>query len=141
MDDTIHYLKELEARIQELESCSDISESEARTGTTFPDMVEHISDNYGSKPRLYKRKACDIDEMDMDPDGAAVSKNDIPLDMKVHINEHEVLIEMTCLSREYILLAIIDAINNLNLDAHSVQSKILDGVLTLTLKSKVCRSI
>ncbi|KAM7511986.1 hypothetical protein LguiB_010861 [Lonicera macranthoides] len=137
LDNTIQDLKELEAQIQEFESCSDLLESEARTGTTFPDMVEHISDNYGSKPRLYKRKACYIDETDMDPDVVAISKNDIPLDMKVHIHEHEVLIEMTCLSREYILLDIIEAINNLNLDAHSVQSEICDGVLTLTLKSKV----
>lgn len=141
LDDTIQDLKELEAQIQEFESCSDLLESEARTGTTFPDMVEHISDNYGSKPRLYKRKACYIDETDMDPDVVAISKNDIPLDMKVHIHEHEVLIEMTCLSREYILLDIIEAINNLNLDAHSVQSEIRDGVLTLTLKSKVYKSI
>nr|POF22551.1 transcription factor glabra 3 [Quercus suber] len=29
-----------------------------------------------------------------------------------------------------------DVINNLHLDAHSVQSSALDGILTLTLKSK-----
>ena len=55
-----------------------------------------------------------------------------------YLVEKEVVVEMKCAYREYILLDIMDEINNLYLDVHSVQSSTTDGILTLTLKSKVC---
>lgn len=90
---------------------------------------------FSNKPWINKRKACDIDETD--PELSRVVPKDGPLfDMKVKIKEQEVLIEMRCPSREYLLLDIIEALNNLNLDAHSVQSSTIDGILTVTLQSK-----
>lgn len=47
---------------------------------------------------------------------------------------------MKCPYREYILHDIMDAINNLHLDAHTVESSTVDGVLTLAFKAKVCHS-
>ncbi|KAI8545123.1 hypothetical protein RHMOL_Rhmol07G0018200 [Rhododendron molle] len=141
LGDTIEYLKELEGRVGELESCIDLAEHEARR--KYPDEVEQISENNenrrignGKKPWINKRKACDIDETD--PELSRVVPKDGPLfDMKVKIKEQEVLIELRCPSREYLLLDIIDAMNNLNLDAHTVQSSTIDGILTVTLQSKV----
>lgn len=142
LSDTIRYMKELEARVEELESCMDSEDFEVRGRTKYMELVEQISDNYdkkkihsGRKSWINKRKASDIDETDPDlhrgfpEDGRA-------LDVKVSIKDQEVLIEMRCPYREYILLDVMDAINNLHLDAHSVQSSAQSGILQLTLKSK-----
>ncbi|XP_062156746.1 transcription factor EGL1 isoform X2 [Alnus glutinosa] len=142
LSDTIKYMKVLEARVEELESCMDSVDFEARARRKYLDMVEQISDNYdkkkidnGRKSWINKRKACDIDETDTELN-RAVPEDGLPLDVKVSIKEQEVLIEMRCPYREYILLDVMDAINNLHLDAHSVQSSAPNGILTLTLKSK-----
>lgn len=145
LNDTINYLKKLEARVEELESCMDSAvDFEARPKRNHPDMVEQIFDNYdsqkidnGRKPWINKRKASDIDETDLEIN-KVVLKDGPPLDVKVSIKEKEVLIEMRCPYREFILLDIMDAINNLHLDAYSVISTNLDGILTVALKSKVC---
>lgn len=141
--DTIKYLKKLEARVEELESCMNSVDYEARSRRNFPEMLEQTSDNYdnrkidnGKKPWLNKRKVCDIDETD--PELNEVGLKDGLLDVKVSMKDNkEVVIEMRCPYREYILLDIMDAINNLHLEAYSVISSNLDGVIKLTLKSKV----
>ncbi|GAV81073.1 bHLH-MYC_N domain-containing protein [Cephalotus follicularis] len=142
LNDTINYLKELEARVEELESCMGSVDFEARPRRNYLDMVEQSSDNYdfkkidnGKKPWINKRKACDIDETDPELN-RVLPKDGMSSDVKVNIKEQEVLIEMRCCYREYILLDIMDAMNALHLDAHSVHSSTLDGILTLTLKSK-----
>lgn len=140
LNDTIKYLKKLEARVEELESCMYSVDSEPRPKRNYTEMVEQTSDNYDNKkldnhkkPWINKRKACNIDETD--PELNKVVPKDGLADVKVSIQEMDVLIEMSCPSREYILPDIMDAINNLHLDAYSVVSSNLDGVLTLALKS------
>ena len=91
----------------------------------------------GMKPNINKRKACVLDEMDTGLD-RIVSEEAKPLDVKINMKEQEVLIEMKCPYREYILYDIMDAINNLHIDAQTVESSTIDGVLTFKLKSKVC---
>ncbi|KAL6981961.1 hypothetical protein U1Q18_023583 [Sarracenia purpurea var. burkii] len=142
LGETIEYLKELEGRVEELESCFDLAEYEARARRKYPDLVEQTSENNenrgidnSKKPWINKRKASDIDENDPEL-RSVVPKDGAVFDMKVKIKEQEVRIEMRCPSREYLLLDIIDAMNNLNLDAHSVQSSTIDGILTITLQSK-----
>ncbi|CAK9328848.1 unnamed protein product [Citrullus colocynthis] len=142
LNDTIKYLKMLEARVQELETCVDSLYYEERFRRKYLDMVEQTSDNYdyekieGSfKPSTNKRKACEMDETDLK------LKNNIPkdghkLDVKVTMKEQEVLVDMHCPYREYILVDVMDALNDLQLDAHSVQSSDHNGVFSLTLKSK-----
>lgn len=129
----IGYLKELEARVEELESCMDLGEYTARPRRSELEMAEQTSNNYesmkienGKKVCINKRKASDTYE-----DG-------LPLNVQLSIREEEVLIQMKCAYREYILLDIMDEINNLHLDVQSVQSSTVDGILTVTLKSKVC---
>nr|QLI42589.1 GL3a [Camellia sinensis] len=143
LGEAIEYLKELEARVEELESCVDFADHEARGRRKYPDVVEQTSDNYenrrienSKKPWMNKRKASDIGETEPELISSVVPKNGPILDMKVNVKEHEVVIEMRCPWREYLLLDIIDVMNNLNLDAHSVQSSTVDGILTVTLQSK-----
>ncbi|XP_030541033.1 transcription factor EGL1-like [Rhodamnia argentea] len=135
LDDTILYLRELEARVEELESGMDSTDFEGKvTRKKLPDMIEQTSDNC-KKRWINKRKASDIDETDAELDRNAQGDG-LQSDVKVNVKEQEVLIEMKCPYREYLLLDILEAVNNLHLDTHSIQSSTLDGVLTLTLKSK-----
>ncbi|XP_020206495.1 transcription factor EGL1 [Cajanus cajan] len=142
LGDTIKYLKKLETRVEELESYMEVADPEARTKRKCPDVLEQMSDNYGArkicmgmKPWINKRKGCGIDEIDTELE-RIVSEDAKALDVKVNVKEQEVLIEMKCPYREYILYDIMDTINNLHLDAHTVESSTSDGVLSLTLKSK-----
>ncbi|CAJ1950133.1 unnamed protein product [Sphenostylis stenocarpa] len=142
LGDTIKYLKKLETRVEELESYMEVADPEARTRRKCPDVLEQMSDNYGTrkicmgmKPWMSKRKASVIDEIDTELE-RIVSEEAKALDVKVNVKEQEVLIEMKCPYREYILYDIMDTINNLHLDAHTVESSTSDGVLSLTLKSK-----
>ncbi|XP_027905581.1 transcription factor EGL1-like isoform X3 [Vigna unguiculata] len=142
LGDTIKYLKRLETRVEELESYMEVADTEARTRRKCPDVLEQMSDNYGTrkicmgvKPWMNKRKASGFDEMDTELE-RIVCEEAKALDVKVKVKEQEVLIEMKCPYREYILYDIMDTINNLHLDAHTVESSTSDGVLSLTLKSK-----
>jgi len=143
LGDTIEYLKELERRVEELESCKEIVEVEAREKRKHPDIAE-TSDNYGNnedasarRPSANKRQACSIvEEAEAERDHRFTS-NDDAIDINVTVIEKEVMLEMNCPWRDNLLLEIVDAINNLQLDAHSVQSSTLNGILTLALKAKV----
>lgn len=155
LSDTIKYVQELEARVEELESGIDLADFEARSRRKYPDIIEQTSDNYdnrkidsGKKSWINKRKACDIlDENETDPE--LLHSSVVPLppsdglllqsstsDMKVSIKEQEVLIELRCVWREFLLLDIMDTINKFHLEAHSVQSSTHDGILTLAVNSK-----
>ena len=143
LDDTIEYLKELKRRVEELESSKESTEIEARTSRRTPDTAERTSDNYGNdrvgngkKPLLNKRKACDIDEMEPDSNRVLL-KDDSAENITVSMNEKDILIELRCPWRECLLLEIMDAVSNLHLDSQSVQSASVDGILSLTIKSKV----
>ncbi|KAL5981491.1 endoglucanase 3 [Asimina triloba] len=143
LGDAIEYLKELERRVEELEACKESSETGARERRKHPDIVERTSDNYGNneiangkKPSINKRKACDIDEV-ADVELNWVLTKDCLADMTVTIIEKEVVIEMRCPWRECMLMEIVEAISGLHLDAYSVQSCTNDGVLALSLKSKL----
>ncbi|KAG2677241.1 hypothetical protein I3760_12G089900 [Carya illinoinensis] len=144
LDDAIEYVKELERRVEELGSCRELAEVEARTKRKSQDTVERISDNYGDsnvsnskRPLINKRKACDIDETS----NYNVSKESSTDNVTVSMINKEVLIEMRCPWKEGVLLEIMDAVSNLQLDCHSVQSSASEGILSLTIKSKFKGSV
>ncbi|KAJ8764809.1 hypothetical protein K2173_010274 [Erythroxylum novogranatense] len=137
LDDTIVYIQELEKKVEELESCRELRELDARTKRKPQDSAERTSDNYGSntinnskKPLVYKRKACHMDETD------DTSKDGLTDNINVFIRDKEVLIEIKCPWREGILLEVMDAVSHLHLDSYSVQSSTTDGILYLTIRSK-----
>lgn len=133
LDDTIEYLKTLERRVEEL----DRTESEGMLRRKLiHDTSERTCDNYGGnmlrtgkRPLINKRKAIEIDDMEIE-----INCND---NLLVSVGNKEVVIEMKCKWREGLLLDIINAVRNLRLDSHSVQSSTADGILSLTMKSKV----
>ncbi|KAF6175116.1 hypothetical protein GIB67_022797 [Kingdonia uniflora] len=136
LSDTIEYLKELERRVDELESCREIVEEfDARERKKHPDIAERTSDNYGTRLKINKRKACDMDEMDPDLDWG-LPEDVLTMDLTVQMVGNEVFIDIFCPWRECLILEIMDAVSNLQLDAHSVQSSTTHDTLTLNLKSK-----
>ncbi|KAJ9173636.1 hypothetical protein P3X46_016752 [Hevea brasiliensis] len=142
LDETIEYLQELERRVEELESCRELTELDARTRRKPQDVIERTSDNYGSnkignnkKPLVNKRKVCNIDEREAEMD-YGISKDASDDNITVIMNDKDVLIEIKCPWREGLLLEIMDAASHLQLDSHSVQSSAIDGILSLTIKSK-----
>ncbi|XP_022760207.1 transcription factor EGL1-like [Durio zibethinus] len=142
LDDTIEYLQDLAKRVEELESSRELTELEERMKRKPQDHVERTSDNYGNnkitngkKSSINKRKACDIDEAELEIDYVA-SKDGLTDNLTVSMNKKDFLIEFRCPWREGILLEIMDALSTLNLDCHSVQSSTTEGILSLTIKSK-----
>ncbi|KAK2664096.1 hypothetical protein Ddye_002670 [Dipteronia dyeriana] len=141
LDDTIMYLQDLERKVGELESRLELPELEGRTNRKQKDTVETTSDNYGNdkisngKKALNKRKASNIDEMEPEIE-YVVLKDGSTDNLTVSINDKNVLIDIKCTWREGILIEIMDAISNLLLDSHSVQSSTSEGFLSVTIKSK-----
>lgn len=143
LDDAIEYLKDLEKRVEELESCREPSDLEAKIKRKIQDTIERTSDNCcntkisnGKKPLVYKRKASDIDETEPEI-SYVVSKHGSSDNITVNMNKKDVLIEMKFPWREGVLLEIMDATSRLQLDTHSVQSSTADGILSVTIKSRV----
>ncbi|XP_038982750.1 transcription factor GLABRA 3-like isoform X2 [Phoenix dactylifera] len=143
---TIEYLKELERRVEELESCRELGKPEPRGRRMHPDIAERTSDNYGNKKIANgmqscanKRKACDIDETAVEHCG--VLSKDGPVNVIVTVMEKEVLLELQCQWRECLLLEVVDAIRNLHLDPLSVQSSTGDNNLAVTIKAKFKGSV
>ncbi|KAH9719549.1 transcription factor GLABRA 3 [Citrus sinensis] len=121
LDDTIEYVQELERKVKELESCRA--------------KLEANYDN-SKTSRAKKRKSRDIYESEPEFERFATADN-----INVSINEKDVQIEIKCPWREGMLLEIMDAISNLHLYSHSVQSSTNRGILSLTIKSEVLQRI
>ncbi|KAJ4746685.1 basic helix-loop-helix (bHLH) DNA-binding superfamily protein [Rhynchospora pubera] len=147
LGDTIEYVKELERRVEELESCQELFDHESRAlRKNNPDLVERTSDNYcvkamsnGKKISLNKRKVRDIDEAEAEQHW--VFSKDSHLDINVTMSDQEALLVLHCQWREFLLLEILEAIGNLHLDPVSVQSSISESVLALTIKAKFIKSV
>lgn len=147
LTDTIEYLKELERRVEELESCREEADPDTRERRKYPDIAERTSDNYGNEGLLFgsqnpstnKRKACEIYDAEAEHQ-LLLSKNAM-VDINVTMIEKEVLVELQCPRRDFLLLEIVEAMSNLRLDAHSVQSSTVDSTLAITLRAKVMSTV
>ncbi|XP_078446584.1 transcription factor GLABRA 3-like [Wolffia australiana] len=126
LGNTVKYLKELENRVQFLESQMDKQDLKNKElMRTQDDVVERTSDNYegegflsgNKKPSTNKRKAREAD-------------------INVSVMGNEVIIQVSCPWRDCLLLEVMDAANSINLDAHYVQSSTVEGNLIMTIKSK-----
>lgn len=146
LGDTIEYLKELERRVEFLESHMDPKDLDVKELSKLLDVTERTSDNYGrdgvdfdgKKSSICKRKASDADEQGFESHWVLSKNGDA--DVNVTVVGKEVMIQVTCPWRDCLLLEVVDAVSGLHLDAHSVQSSTVDGNLSLTIKSKVCAS-
>ncbi|XP_010523194.1 PREDICTED: transcription factor MYC1-like [Tarenaya hassleriana] len=125
LNNTIKYLWELEARVEELESCMgsvDFVERQRKTSIDPSALIEGTSDNYESTNLV----------VNYSTPGTAREHSEV----RVKVKETEVVIEIRCPYREYIVADIMEAISNLHMDAFSVRSHTLDGSLVLNLKAK-----
>ncbi|KAI0528703.1 hypothetical protein KFK09_001245 [Dendrobium nobile] len=143
--DTIEYLKELEKRVEELEFCREELDTDMRERRKHPDITEKTSDNYGNdelrscqKPSTNKRKACEIN--DSEAEQQLPSSKTVFTDINVTMIDKEVLIELHCPWRDFLLLDIIEAMSNLHLDAHSVRSSTVDSTAAIALRAKLFMS-
>uniref|UniRef100_A0A166FMF6 BHLH domain-containing protein n=1 Tax=Daucus carota subsp. sativus TaxID=79200 RepID=A0A166FMF6_DAUCS len=142
LDETIEYLRNLEKRVEGLESQKELVDVEARRGKRIFNVIESTSDNYGDmrvsyskKQVLNKRKGSGTNAMNaINQLHQEDNKTD---DVKVSKTGKGIVIEIECPWREELFVDIMGAINNLHLDSHSVQSSKIDGNLSLTINSKV----
>ncbi|KAK1352802.1 transcription factor EGL1-like [Heracleum sosnowskyi] len=145
LDDTIDYLRNLEKKVEKLESQKELQDIEAARRKRSCDVIESTSDNYGDKrvdqckkQALKKRKASGITEVKA---VRPFQQEDILTeDVTVSKTGKDITIEILCPSREDLFVEIMGATSNLHLDFHSVQSSNIDGNLSMTIKSKVNRS-
>ncbi|GAB4834419.1 endoglucanase 3 [Ancistrocladus abbreviatus] len=137
LDETITYIQELEQRVEELESCQEMTENEQKAKRKPQDMVERTSDNYAYNKFVgSKRKANDIDEGMQESSHASLIDNAYDI-VSISMVKSDILIEMKCPWRECLLLEIIDTLSTLRLDSHSIQSSTLEGILSITIRSKL----
>ncbi|KAL1834805.1 hypothetical protein ACET3Z_004456 [Daucus carota] len=145
LDDTIDYLKNLEKKVEKLESQKELQDIEAARRKRSCDIIESTSDNYGDKrvdkslkQALKKRKASGIKEVKAI---RPFQQEDILTeDVTISKTGKDITIEILCPWREDLFVEIMGATSNLHLDFHSVQSSNIDGNLSMTIKSKVNRS-
>ncbi|CAN6461675.1 unnamed protein product [Victoria cruziana] len=140
LGDTIDYLKQLEARVEELESFKELIRRKR-----CPDVTERTSDNYASNGSVVSKKCCRIERnasTGNEPKSELqwVLCKDGTTDVMVTIKEKDVSIDIQCPWRESVLLEIIQAMHELHLDSQSIKSSMVDGNLKLALRAKVCKS-
>nr|BCU83570.1 basic helix-loop-helix transcription factor [Dianthus caryophyllus]BCU83571.1 basic helix-loop-helix transcription factor [Dianthus sp.] len=135
LDDTIAYLKELERRVEDLESCQKSPSVDTRKKRKTIDAEEGISDNYGSDINEgAKKKTRKAKEMK----GVQQATRDSVVDNTITVSmvDKETVIDISCPWRETLLLQIIDAMSSLHLNSQSVHSSTVDGTLSLKIQSK-----
>ncbi|KAI3693623.1 hypothetical protein L1987_76571 [Smallanthus sonchifolius] len=113
LDDTIDYLKTLERKVESLQSIKKTH-----------DVQERTCDNYCNK----RKASCDLKDL---------QEECFPDCITVTVIEKDVTIEIRCRWRDNMMVQVFDAMSSLNLESHSVHSSTVDGMLTLTIESKL----
>lgn len=143
LDDAIDYLKELERRVEELESVKAAIELEARrTKRLQQEATERTSGNYimnkvgnSRKPVISKRKASNVEEIEAETNYCTLTECSSG-DPTVSVIDRNALIELKCPWTESVFCEIMEAVGKLNLDSHTVQSSNTDGTLTIKIRAK-----
>ncbi|KAI3727628.1 hypothetical protein L6452_16246 [Arctium lappa] len=121
LDDTIDYLKTLERRVEALQSNMDVGGKE---NNISQDVRERTSDNYAIK----RKASCDPEDLQEECLSDCITVSAI---------EKDVTIEIRCRWRDNMMVQVFDAMSSLNLESHSVHSSTTDGILTLSIESKL----
>ena len=142
LDHTIEYLRELERKVQDLEAYKEATERET-TQSRAHDAMERTSDNYGhrklgsiTKLLGNKKKASDVEKTA--PENKRTRSSSSTDSITISITDKDVLIEMRCSWRQCVLIQVMEALTQLNLESQSVQSSNTDGILSLSINAKVC---
>ncbi|XP_051218685.1 anthocyanin regulatory R-S protein [Lolium perenne] len=128
--ETIAYLKELEQRVEELES----NRAPPRPIAEAAGRRRH--DVAGKKASVgSKRKALDLSVGNHEREH--LSKDDDPNNVvNVTVMDKEVLLEVQCPWKELLMTRVFDALKTLGLDVLSVQSSTPDGLLALKIRAQ-----
>jgi hypothetical protein len=129
--ETIAYLKELEQRVEELES------NRAPPRPIAEAAGRRCHDVAGKKASVgSKRKALDLSVGNHEREH--LSKDDDPNNVvNVTVMDKEVLLEVQCPWKELLMTRVFDALKTLGLDVLSVQSSTPDGLLALKIRAQV----
>ncbi|XP_055821548.1 transcription factor EGL1 isoform X2 [Solanum dulcamara] len=133
LDETIEYMKKLERRVQELEAKSARRSNDTAEQTSDNCGTSKFNDIKGSLPN--KRKACDMDEMEPESCNGLLKRSSAD-SIVINMIDKEVSIKMSCLWSESLLLKIMEALRDLQMDCHTVQSSNIDGILSIAIESK-----
>lgn len=139
LDDTIEYLKDLERRVEELEGrgAARRKPQEAAERISVSYGTNRIANSSKKSSPFKKRKASDlVEDMEHETDEYCRMGESSSEDLTVSIIDKNVSIEINCAWRESLLLEIMDAVSDLNLESQAVQSSNTDGIFSLTIKSK-----
>ena len=124
--ETIAYLRELEQKVEELES-------NKAAGTTVVRKRHEV----GGKKVLAgsKRKASELGGDDTE---RVLPKDDgLSSVINVTVTDNEVLLEVQCRWKELLMTQVFDAIKSLRLDVLSVRASTPDGLLALRIRAQV----
>lgn len=143
LDHTIEYLREMERKVEELEAYKEAMERESTTQSKAHDAIERTSDNYGqskfgsitTKLLGSKRRGYDVEKTAVEHKRTRSSSSTDSI--TISITDKDVLIEMRCSWKQSVLLQVMEALTQLNLDSQSVQSSNTDGILSLSINAKV----
>ncbi|KAK6158200.1 hypothetical protein DH2020_005514 [Rehmannia glutinosa] len=146
LDHTIEYLRDLERKVEELESYKEAMELESTTRNKPQDAIERTSDNYGpnkigntKKPSTNKRKACETEKTGAENNRVRLRDSSAD-NVAVSVSDKDVSIEMKCSWKEGIMLEVMEAVSKLRMDTENVQSSNTDGILSITIKAK-CKGL
>ncbi|KAL1556842.1 endoglucanase 3 [Salvia divinorum] len=141
LDHTIEYLRELERKVQDLEAYKEATERESTTQSRAHDAMERTSDNYGhsklgSITTLLgnKKRASDVEKTA--PENKRTRSSSSTDSITISITDKDVLIEMRCSWRQCVLIQVMEALTQLNLESQSVQSSNTNGILSLSINAK-----
>ena len=144
--ETIAHLKELERRVQELESSKElISIPRPAAARRHDDEVVVVGARKAATPgRGAKRKKGSDSELDAAGDGQMAEQHWVrPNDgrsnvISITVGDKEVLLDVQCRWEERLMARVFDAVKSLRLDIVSVQSSTLDGLMGLKVRAQVC---
>ncbi|XP_047970505.1 transcription factor GLABRA 3-like [Salvia hispanica] len=136
LDHTIEHLRELERRVEELESYKEAMERGSTTHSKSQDAIERTSDNYrddnnSKKPAMNKRKAGHRDKT-----GPRLRDSSPTDNITISVSNKVVLIEMRCLFKEHVLFEVMETLSKIHLETQTIQSSTNDGTLSITVNAK-----
>ncbi|XP_062183702.1 anthocyanin regulatory R-S protein-like isoform X2 [Phragmites australis] len=138
LEETIAYLKELEQRVQELESRREpISHPGETTRLRRHDneiTVKRVS------ARAKTKKALELSGTDMEREHHWVLSKDGTSNVNVTVIGMEVLLEVHCRWKELLMTRFFDAFKGLHLDVLSVQASTTNGLLGLKIQAQFASS-
>ncbi|CAD6260024.1 unnamed protein product [Miscanthus lutarioriparius] len=136
--ETIAYLKELQRRVQELESSRELT---SRPSETTRPITRARGNECVSKKHCAgsKRKSPDFGG-DVEKEHPWVLPKDGTSNVTVAVSDRDVLLEVQCRWEELLMTRVFDAIKSLHLDVLSVQASAPDGFMGLKIRAQFAGS-